>query len=66
MPALTPTTLEKLERLTADLDAGLYDNQLPNVSTGLPVPGPLERFSEVKTFDVKAWAERRGIRLPEV
>jgi hypothetical protein len=65
MPAPTPTPLEKLERLMADLDAGLYDNQMPEVPGSLSVPGPLERFSEVKAFDLKAWAGRGGIRQPE-
>lgn len=68
MPDPLQLTPDELERLMADLDAGVYDEEL-RASRGwlegestLP---PLERFSEVKPFDVEAWAERKGVKLPE-
>lgn len=67
MPDPSPLTPDELERLMADLGAGVYDKEL-RASRGWldgqpPLP-QLERFSEGKQFDVKAWAERKGIKLP--
>jgi hypothetical protein len=59
-----PMTPDELEWLAADLDAGVYDDQLPRPPGGLPAPEQPQRFSDLKQFDVKAWAERRGIKLP--
>lgn len=62
-----PLTPDEIERLVADLDAGVYDEELA-ASRGWPgetAPAPVRKFSELKEFDVKAWAERRGITLPE-
>lgn len=53
---------EELERLMADLEAGVYDGQRrvpPGAEPSLP-----PKFSELKPFDVLAWAQRRGIKLP--
>lgn len=61
--------LDDLERLMVVLDAGVYDDQFELPAHGEPTPAssaPLQRFAEVKPFDVKAWAERKGIKLPEV
>lgn len=54
---------DDVERLTADLDAGTYDAQVataPGVEPATP-----QRFSDVKQFDVRAWAKRKGIKLPK-
>lgn len=67
MPRPTPLTPDELERLMADLDAGVYDDELRTSRgwiDGEPTLPQLERFSELKEFDVKDWAERRGIKLP--
>ncbi len=60
--------LDDLERLMVALDVGVYDDQFELPAHGEPTPAsaPLQRFAEVKPFDVKAWAERKGIKLPEV
>lgn len=66
MPPATPTTPVELERLVADLDAGVYDAQLSAPLDDLPSPaGQPQRFSELQPFDVKAWAERKGLKLPQ-
>jgi hypothetical protein len=57
-----PMPSDEVERLTADLDAGTYDAQVataPGVEPATP-----QRFSDVKQFDVRAWAKRKGIKLP--
>lgn len=67
MPDPGLLTPDELERLMADLDAGVYDQELRASRgwlDGQPTLPQLERFSEVKPFDVKAWAERKGIKLP--
>jgi hypothetical protein len=55
----------ELERLVADLEAGVYDAQLSAPVVNLPPPAQLQRFSELRPFDVKAWAERKGLKLPQ-
>lgn len=54
---------EQLERLIADLEAGVYDGQLHVLPSA--EPSPLPKFSDLKPFDVLAWAKRRGITVPE-
>lgn len=61
-PPLTPG---EVKRLMAELDAGVYDEELLASRGLLPEAAQPLRFSELKEFDVKAWAERRGIKLPE-
>ncbi|WP_298829478.1 hypothetical protein [uncultured Piscinibacter sp.] len=56
-----PLTPDELERLLADLDEGAYDDLL--VPPG-DQAAPTGKFADVKPFDVRAWAERRGIKLP--
>lgn len=58
----TPLTPDELERLVADLDEGAYDDRL--VATASVEPAHLAKFADVTPFDVRAWAERRGIKLP--
>lgn len=53
---------EEIERLIADLETGVYDDQL-RVPPGAE-PGPLQKFSVLKPSDVLAWAQCRGIELP--
>lgn len=68
MPRPTPLTPDEIDRLMADLDAGVYDEELRASRgwlEGAPTVPQLERFSELKEFDVKAWAERKGVKLPE-
>lgn len=68
MPDPLQPTPDELERLIADLDAGVYDEELlasRGWLEGEPALPKLERFAEVKPFDVKAWAERKGVKLPE-
>lgn len=54
---------EELERLMADLEARVYDGQLRIPPGAEPSPPP--KFSDLNSFDVVAWAKRRGITLPE-
>jgi len=54
---------EEVERLMADLEAGVYDGQLHVLPSA--EPSPLPKFSDLQPFDVLAWAKRRGITLPE-
>lgn len=64
MSTPNPMSPDEIERLMADLDAGVYDEELA-ASRGLPREAAQpQRFSELKEFDVRAWAERRGIKLP--
>lgn len=58
-----PMPPNEVERLAADLDAGTYDAQVataPDVEPATP-----QRFTDVKQFDVRAWAKRKGIKLPK-
>jgi hypothetical protein len=58
-----PMPPDEVERLITDLDSGAYDGQ---ARTAQDVgPAPLERFSDVKQLDVRAWAKRKGIKLPK-
>ena len=56
-----PLTADELERLMADLDEGAYDEMLvpPGDKAALAL-----KFANLKPFDVRAWAERRGLKLP--
>lgn len=57
-------TSPSVEQLVRDFDAGLYDDQLPPKSeaAGTAVP---QKFADVQQFDVRAWAARKGIKLPD-
>lgn len=59
----TSMSPDEVERLVADLDSGKYDGQVgvePAVGSA-----PVQRFSDVRQFDVRAWAKRKGIKLPK-
>lgn len=56
-----PLTADELERLLADLDEGAYDEML--VARG-DTAALTRKFVDLAPFDVRAWAERRGIKLP--
>ena len=53
MSTPAPLTPDEIERLLADLDAGLYDEELAADRDGSSEAQP-QRFSELKEFDVKA------------
>lgn len=57
----SPTNVEQLVR---DLDAGFYDDQLPPVPVEGQEAAP-QRFADLRPFDVRAWAARKGIKLPD-
>lgn len=63
-PSLTP---DEIERLMAELDAGVHDEDLAATLRGTleAAPAHVPKFSELTPFDVKAWAERKGIKLPK-
>lgn len=56
-----PMPPDDVERLISDLDAGIYDPQT-RIAQAVG-PAPPQRFSDVKQFDVRAWAKRKGIKL---
>lgn len=58
----TPLSLDKLQRLMADLEAGLYDGRPRAPIQKAPSAAP-QRFADLKPFDVKAWAERKRLKL---
>lgn len=58
-----PMPPDEVERLVADLDAGTYDVQV-GIAEAVG-PAPPQRFSDVKQFDVRAWAKRKGINVPK-
>lgn len=62
-PKAATMSPEELERLMAELDTGALDEQLPPSAEAKPAP--LAKFVELSPFDVRAWAQRRGIKLPE-
>lgn len=62
LEAKGPMPPDEVERLVADLDAGTYDAQVGNAQA--VGPAPPQRFSDVKQFDVRAWAKGKGIKLP--
>lgn len=64
MPSEPQLPPDELERLVAELDAGDHDDRLPLPSGGATSDVPLQRFADVRPFDVRAWAERKGLRLP--
>jgi hypothetical protein len=54
---------DEVERLVADLDSGKYDGHF---AAEPPIgPASVQRFSDVKQFDVGAWAKRKGVKLPK-
>ena len=58
-----PMSPEEVERLVADLDSAEHDGQ-----DEVPYrvrPAPMQKFSDVKQFDVRAWAKSKGIKLPK-
>ena len=58
-----PMSPNDVERLVADLDSGSDGGQ---VETAQGVESaPKQRFSDVKQFDVRAWARRKGVKLPK-
>lgn len=63
----TPAQLSpvELERLVAELDAGDHDERMAPPASGPTAAAPLQRFADVKPFDVTAWAERKGVKLPQ-
>lgn len=65
MPTPAQLTPDDLERLMAELDAGDHDERLPPCPGGPTAVVSLQRFAGVQPFDVKAWAERKGIKLPQ-
>lgn len=54
---------EEVERLIADLDSAEFEST-EEVSRGTGQV-PTQRFSDIKPFDVRAWAKRKGIKLPK-
>lgn len=58
-----PMPPDEVERLVVDLDSGKHDSQVGvEPTTG---SAPVQRFSDVKQFDVRAWAKRKGVKLPK-
>lgn len=53
-----------VEQLVRDLDAGVYDDRLPPQSEAVGTP-VLQKFEDVQPFDVRAWAARKGVKLPD-
>ena len=58
-----PMPPDEVERLVADLDSAELDGQ-DEAPQGVE-PAPQQRFSDVKQFDVRAWAKRKGVKLPK-
>lgn len=57
MTTLAPNPApSELERLPVELDAGAYADN---------VVAPARKFAELEPLDVRAWGERRGIKLPQ-
>lgn len=56
---------DDVERLVAELEAGDHDDRLPLPSGGATADVSLQRFADVQPFDVRAWAERKGIKVPK-
>jgi hypothetical protein len=58
-----PMPPDEVERLVADLDSAEHDGQdeSPQGAGGAPP----QRFSNVKQFDVREWAKRKGVKLPK-
>lgn len=65
MPSPAPLPPDDLERLVAELDAGDHDEHLAPPPGGPTSSGQLQRFADVQPFDVRAWAERKGLKLPQ-
>lgn len=62
MAETKPLSPDELERLLADLDAGVYDDQIRTQRAA--EQARLPKFEDVKPFDVLAWARLRGIKTP--
>jgi len=58
-----PMPPDDVVRLIGDLDSGSYDGQV-ETAQGVK-PAPPQRFADVKQFDVRAWAKRKGVKLPK-
>ncbi len=58
-----PMSPDEVERLVADLDSAEHDGQDEVLHRVRPTP--LQKFSDVKQFDVRAWAESKGIKFPK-
>jgi len=58
-----PMPPDEVVRLIADLDSGSYDAQVQTMQ-GVE-PAPPQQFSDIKRFDVRAWAKRKGVKLPK-
>lgn len=54
---------DEVERLVADLDSTERHGQ-DQVSQGIG-PAPPQGVSDVKQLDVRAWAKRKGVKLPK-
>jgi len=54
---------DEVERLVADLDSAEHHGQ-DELSQGIR-PAPLQRDSDVKQLDVRAWAKHKGVKLPK-
>ena len=65
MTPSTPIPPGELERLLDELDAGKHDEQLAPPPAAKTPTKQLGRFSDVKPFDVRMWANRKGIKLPD-
>lgn len=59
----SPLPSEEVERLVADLGATEHEGQ-DDVFQGVG-PTPRKGFSDVKHFNVRAWAKRKGVKLPK-
>ena len=58
-----PTSLSPDTPAVKDLESGRLDDQLQ-----LPKsvePAGLQTFADIKPFDVRQWAERKNIKLPD-
>jgi hypothetical protein len=58
-----PMPPDEVERLVADLDSAEHHGQ-DGVSQGVG-SAPLQRVSDVKQLDVRAWAKRKGVKVPK-
>lgn len=54
---------DEVERLVADLASAEHDGQ-DEAPQGVGL-APQQRFSDVKQFDVRVWAKRKGVKLPK-
>lgn len=59
---LRPASLDDPELLAQALDAGAFDAFIEEQLDGGEA-APLQKFADVKPFDVRDWARRKGVRL---